>query len=420
MSENVFAGGESSIKSLEDLFHLMNRTKKARKRIVKEYLEKGTFSAEDFNTLKEAEMKLEKIEHLGESVRLSPDENSPQGLFDISYEENELKKDIFFLTMGEEEFKENLLLKNTEIRDEVREALRTLEGIEFNNFISDRDGPVNNYCSRYLSSVQSVYNSVFLCRFAKTVSGNTVIVTSAPLRNGGFMDVHTMPEGEFVLAGSMGREYVNKKRQVKTYPVKKERQKKLDDLNSRIADILVQPEYKKFSYIGSGFQQKYGQTTIARQDIAETIPEKESLEFLKVLKGVVNDIDPENKYLMIDDTGMDVEIILTVDPGGINMEYNEGGETKEFTKGDGIHFLEGEIPLDLSTGPNFICGDTSSDVPMLEAALTRSEDTYTIFVTQDQELRAEITELTDKAIFVSEPDVLVFILNELFHSEMTD
>lgn len=73
--------------------------------------------------------------------------------------------------------------------------------------MSDRDGTVNNYCGRYLSSVQSVYNSVFLTRYAVKKVTNGTILTSAPMENMGLVDIATTSrEGVFIYAGSKGRE----------------------------------------------------------------------------------------------------------------------------------------------------------------------------------------------------------------------
>jgi hypothetical protein len=52
-------------------------------------------------------------------------------------------------------------------RAHVSGAVEKLKSVKFGNLISDRDGTINNYCGRYLSSVQSVYNGVFLTRFAQ-------------------------------------------------------------------------------------------------------------------------------------------------------------------------------------------------------------------------------------------------------------
>ena len=171
--------------------------------------------------------------------------------------------------------------------------------------------------------------------------------------------------------------------------------------------LVQQPEYEKFSLIGSGLQFKFGQTTIARQDISRTIPEDESMAFLKLMQEIVSEIDPGGTYFRIEDTGKDVEIILTVE------SQDSASELKDFDKGDGVVFLDSDIGLGMEEGASLICGDTSADIPMISASLEKTQDTYAIFVTQDQELSKRVAAVCEKSVCVTEPDILVAILNRL-------
>jgi hypothetical protein len=69
--------------------------------------------------------------------------------------------------------------------------------------------------------------------------------------------------------------------------------------------------------------------------------------------------------------------------------------------------------MDLDNGPHLICGDTASDVPMLEATLEHSRDTHAVFVTRKPELQQRVTALDDKVLVITEPDALVTILSSL-------
>ena len=164
------------------------------------------------------------------------------------------------------------------------------------------------------------------------------------------------------------------------------------------------PRYELFKWIGSSLQFKFGQTTVARQDIYGSIPATESEAFMNVIEELTRDIDPQGEYFRTEDTGKDIEIILTVD--------GESG-LKDFDKGDGVLFLDEELDLGLSRGGNLVCGDTPSDVPMVAAALIKSTGTSTIFVTRDETLKAAVRQVCGRAHFVSEPDVLVCLLNQL-------
>jgi hypothetical protein len=288
----------------------------------------------------------------------------------------------------------------------VRAGVEVLRGVNPRNLVSDRDGTVNNYCGRYLSSIQSAYNAVFLTRFATECVANAVVLTSAPLDKGGLVDIGVAPQEKFIYAGSKGREYLYRGRRRGSLPIPAEQQTKLDELNRRLAAMLAQPRYATFALIGSGFQRKFGQTTISRQDISGSIPEAGSKAFLDTLRGVVDEIDPAGAFFRIEDTGLDVEIILTVKAGA------GAGGARDFDKADGVLFLDGELGLDLARGPNLVCGDTPSDVPMVAASMGRTERTWAAFVTDKEELRAKVAGLCPNVFFTDQPDVLVTVLNE--------
>jgi hypothetical protein len=326
---------------------------------------------------------------------------------DLTYEIEELKKDLFFLGHNEDEFYSYLEGFHEGFDREVTSGINYLKDTRFRNFITDRDGTINNYCGRYRSSVQSLYNALFLISFANGSTKNTVILTSAPLENGGLLNISIDTENIFIFAGSKGREYMNTTGVIGRFPIEEEKQKKLNNLNNKLLTLIKNREYEIFSLIGSGLQFKFGQTTIARQDIYNSIPEKESENFLSTVTAVVNETDPEGKYFRIQDTGRDIEIALTV-------ESENGSEMlRDFDKGDGVQYLDGVLGLGVKTGPNLICGDTRSDLPMVTYSSERTESTFTVFVTEDQDLREEVLGLGVRSFFVRSPDVLVTILNLL-------
>jgi hypothetical protein len=325
---------------------------------------------------------------------------------ELDYEITELEKDLIFLEKGEGALLSHLAELHPGFQEEVDQAFEFCRTLRFpvNCLISDRDGTVNNYCGRYLSSIQSVYNAVFLSRFAQRAAKSTVILTSAPLSGGGLEDITVTPLGLFILAGSKGREYLDGKDRIGRLPIEGAKQKKLDQLNQRLEQLLQDPQYELFSLIGSGLQFKFGQTTVARQDIYGSIPETESEAFMKVIEELIRDIDPQGEYFRTEDTGKDLEIILTV-------EGEEG--LKDFDKGDGVLFLDGELNLGLARGGNLVCGDTSSDIPMVAAAMAKSPQTSTIFVTSEIAIKQAVLRVCEYAHFVNEPDVLVWLLNQL-------
>ena len=324
---------------------------------------------------------------------------------DLGYETGELEKDILYLEQGEEALLDYMSVLHRDFFETVAKGTELLGGKRFNCLVSDRDGTTNNYCSRYLSSIQSVYNSVFLSRFARKLVEKPLFLTSAPLENGGIVQISVNPPGTFIYAASKGRECLDLQGVRHSKPVPPEKQKMLDELNRNLDVLLGKPEYEKFSFIGSGLQHKFGQTTVARQDIAGSIAPAESEAFLEVLRSVVNGLDPKGDCFRIEDTGLDVEIMLTIE--------HESAGTKDFDKGDGVAYLDESLGLDLGRGPNLVCGDTGSDVPMLQVAQERSEDTWAVFVTRKRELAERVLDICSEALIVPEPDILVTILGRL-------
>ena len=161
-------------------------------------------------------------------------------------------------------------------------------------------------------------------------------------------------------------------------------------------------------------QFKFGQTTIARQDIRRTVPHDESLQMLETVKKIVRELDPERRFFRIEDTGKDIEIMLTVSAGtggDGDRTAGESGDLKDFDKGNGIAFLNRELSLGMEDGGTLICGDTRSDLPMVETALRKSPDTRAIFVTEDEELKSALAAAGGETLTVSTPDILVSILD---------
>ncbi len=327
--------------------------------------------------------------------------------FNLSYELQELEKDIAFLNHVPDSFLYYIYQNNEpDVKTEVKEGFGLLKNKNFNNFITDRDGTINNYCGRYLSSVQSIYNAYFLSAFALLKCGNSVILTSAPLEHTGLLELSINPPLIFHYAGSKGREYMDIHGRKRRLAIDPKKQDMLIQLNKRLAELTAQPEYRIFLSVGSGLQFKFGQTTLARQDIYNTIPERTSQALLTRVRDLVRALDRDARFFRIEDTGRDIEIILTIE--GDTME-----RPKDFDKGDGIKFLDEQLELELANGPNLVCGDTASDLPMVRTALGYSPDVYAVFVTRDADLRRKVSSLCERSFFVSTPDSLILLLHQL-------
>ncbi|KAL6073991.1 Trehalose 6-phosphate synthase [Balamuthia mandrillaris] len=407
----------------------------------------------------------------------------------------ELLKDIYFVLNGEDALINDYFPKlHPNFTNEVHSVVSMLQRatksndpqdqpIPFQCFVTDRDGTINNYCATYNSSFQSLYNAVFLSRFVLPSSApehiNTndnannvqkqqtktkkkvihpIIMTSAPLS--GLCAVSVNPSHSMIYAGSKGREFLDLSGRLHKSFIDPRKQRLLDKLNAKLEALVALPQYEKFTMIGSGLQEKFGQTTIARQDTNRSVPVEESLAWLSTVRQVVDLVELEEaeakeqrqplsnhksdkeeaeeeeaegqeeaernktrpqdhqKNFMIEDTGLDIEIILTIE------DNSNASVVRDFHKGDGLAFLCEELGLSMQRGPHLVCGDTSSDVPMLEEALRHCpRQTFAVFVTKEEALRRRVREAflkqrreeegqrEENVVFVSEPDVLVTALN---------
>jgi hypothetical protein len=287
-----------TVETLAQFHDLMASTIPPRRRLVEDVLASRGPDAGMVTRLRESLAALEAIPEEPKGRRLGLDAGGTVHV-DLGYEIGELKKDLLFLDEGEEALLDYLAELHPDLREEVEGGVEALADAHYQAFVTDRDGTVNNYCGRYVTSVQSVYNAVFLTRFVRGRARKAVIVTSAPLDGIGLADIAVAPPGVFTYAGSKGREYLDPEGVRKQYPVAPEKQRMLDLLNERLDDLLKTPGHEAFTLIGSGLQHKFGQTTIARQDIAGSIPGERSESFLDEVRGLVADVDPGGDFFRI-------------------------------------------------------------------------------------------------------------------------
>jgi len=50
---------------------------------------------------------------------------------------------------------------------------------------------------------------------------------------------------------------------------------------------------------------------------------------------------------------------------------------------------------------------------MVAASMEKTQETWSIFVTEDMELQKEVMNICPRSFFISEPDILVSLLNNL-------
>jgi hypothetical protein len=162
---------------------------------------------------------------------------------------------------------------------------------------------------------------------------------------------------------------------------------------------LKREENRIFSLIGSGFQRKFGETAVARQDMHGSVPPAESKRFKGEIRRIVEEHNRDGEFFRLEDTGKDLEIILAL-----------GDEGRHFDKGDGISFLSGVLDIPLEKKNVLVCGDTFSDLPMVTRARDEGASVTAVFVTTDESLRRALGETEVEYTLVSTPDVLVSAL----------
>jgi hypothetical protein len=261
---------------------------------------------------------------------------------------------------------------------------------------------------------------MWIGNFARRCSENALFITAAPLggRLGakGLLELCTLHPGTVKLAGSKGREYYDHtaEKVVELDPLPPVTETLLDRLHRDMVSLCGKPSNSVFLGIGSGLQRKFGEITIARNDPTGSVSELASRRFLEEVEQVINDIDPEGILLEKHDTGTDIEIFPRLSDG-----------RSSFSKGHGLLLLDSELDLRIAEGPNLICGDTPSDVPMIEEALNLMSQNSTaqlavLFVISSEQHR-RTPELAEKLRFLCRdnnahcailpsPDVLVAAL----------
>jgi len=199
------------IQTIQQFYALMQETGKLRRKLVTRIIKGENPGPHASGRLRSFLNAIQRIPHQnGRFVLIGGTGRSQTGktlCLELDYEITELEKDLIFLEKGEGALLSLLAELHPGFQEELDRALEFCHTLSLpvNCLISDRDGTVNNYCGRYLSSVQSVYNAVFLSRFAQTAAKSTVILTSAPLSGGGLEDITVTPPGLFILAGSKGK-----------------------------------------------------------------------------------------------------------------------------------------------------------------------------------------------------------------------
>uniref|UniRef100_A0A8R1TV91 alpha,alpha-trehalose-phosphate synthase (UDP-forming) n=2 Tax=Onchocerca TaxID=6281 RepID=A0A8R1TV91_ONCVO len=425
----------TEVKLLADFYQLMDKTCQVRRQIAERVLKGIAIRAHFSVSLENAKASLENScipdTHTLILETAAAGDDSDEGSqhltakFDITNELAELENDLEFLRFIQSDEINNVEqfvmtlgsyhpAGQTAFVDEVNKAFALLtEGDHFQHFFTDRDGTLKSYSCSYPASIQPAYSAVIQAQFARRCAQFCAIVTTSPLMHIGVLDVSTMPEGYYAYGASAGREwYLNPSLQFKDDSVNDADLALLTNVFERLEELLEQPEYRNFTWIGSGLQRHYGHITIARQDVNYSVPKHRSSLLYQAVCKIVNKVDPTSATLALREGEFDLKIFTKVALSEINSATAKISG-RIFNKGHGIRLIKSKMGLKLNCGKILVCGDSETDLPMLEECLICSPmNVYTIWVTTNPQLQEKVRLLcgtyeNDHYVFVSCPEVLL-------------
>ncbi|KAI6225175.1 putative trehalose-6-phosphate synthase 1 [Aphelenchoides fujianensis] len=386
---------QTSVKTLDDFYTLMMRSRDVRRQIVERVL-KGIPIRSHFGiSLDNAKESLVLACQPGSTslhlrVGSELEDNKDQlARFDIKNEIDEFEKDLNFLKFIQsddvynvEQFINTLQEYHPLSADKFREEVMQLVDLfvdadHFNFFFTDRDGTLKSYSCSYPASVQPAYSGVIQAQFARRCAQTCAIVTTAPMMRIGVLDVSTIPEGFYYYGASAGREwFMGPTSKFKDQSIPEADLELLEKVFAAIGDLLEEPEFRHFTWVGSGLQKHYGHLTVAHQDAFGSVKEQYVKAIDDKIHEIIKTIDPSGACLSIKETETDLKIFLKSESGGI------------FDKGHGIRLLVEQAKCDLTKGTILVCGDSSTDLPMLEVCLEANpKGVFTVWVTTSDDLK---------------------------------
>jgi len=117
---------------------------------------------------------------------------------------------------------------------------------------------------------------------------------------------------------------------------------------------------------------------------------------------IVAEVDPKGDVLTICHSDYDLKIFARAKSSG-----------KIFDKGHGLRLIKKKMKLHFKEGNILVCGDSETDLPMLEECLNDApQNVYTIWVTKDEALKKKVLAMCSRfanghVVFVSCPEVLL-------------
>ncbi|KAI1720407.1 trehalose-phosphatase [Ditylenchus destructor] len=277
--------------------------------------------------------------------------------------------------------------------------------------ITDWDGTMKDYCSQYATNLQPIYSAISMARFAEAFTRLTAVLTAGPLRGPGILDLTALPiDGPVMFSGSWGREWwMGGKRVVHDDGITEEGFVALERLNDEMKSLLEKKEYAQFGMVGSGVQRKVDRLTLGIQTVCKHVQPELSRSYQDQVRERVHRVDPCMQTLHFDPS-TDLEVEVVVKNNDVVWNKSHGVERVVKTVGDSLD----------PPGKILICGDTSSDLPMVQCAVNANpQGVMALFVGANESLQAKVREMVPDGCcaFVSAPDVIHAAMMKILHDE---
>jgi len=348
----------------------------------------------------------------GREAQASLDVAEDQAIaLDLTEETRQLENDVVYLEQGREALMKHLGREHHGFRDMVNRGLRLISGQHQQVLLLDADGGLRAPGQRRITAVQPAWNAVSVSRFALARVEHPVLWSAGPLSGDcGLAERLTLPVHVAALAGSLGREHRRTDGDSGQASLSAEKTALLAAINDRLLQLLTDPTWRAFAYVGNGLQLCRSETRAARQDALESVDPDTSLTLLEHVHDIVDAVDPERVHFRVEDNGLDVAIVPTA-----------AGEDDwwEFTPAEGLRAVDAALGLDLGQGSRLVCCGGPSGLALL-AALTgptatipaaAGAQTRCLFVTDRSELAERAKTVCPATVAVSHPDVLAAILS---------
>lgn len=171
-------------------------------------------------------------------------------------------------------------------------------------------------------------------------------------------------------------------------------------------ELLNSSHYSRFALVGSGVQRKVDRLTLGVQTVFGQVQQELSEQYQDAVKERIHRVDPYNQTLVFDpSTKLEVEVVAHSD--GRTWNKADGVDRVMTTLNDSL-----EVP-----GRVLICGDTTSDLPMVKRAAECNPDgVMALFVGANDELQQRVRDLVgdpDRCCFVFCPDVIHAAMAEI-------